>query len=88
MTIQVCVNVKTMKKPLNERFQELAGIKPLSELEDSPTDKLLAISLTDEERDYAGDVLMKMHKRLNPTLDIEKSKEILDFTIATLQEMY
>ena len=51
-----------MKKPLNERFQELAGIKPLSELEDSPTDKLLAISLTDEERDYAGDVLMKMHK--------------------------
>ena len=77
-----------MKKPLNERFQQLAGIKPLSELEDSPTDKLLAISLTDEERDYAGDVLMKMHKRLNPTLDIEKSKEILDFTIETLQEMY
>ena len=38
-----------MKKPLNERFQQLAGIKPLSELEDSPTDKLLAISLTDEE---------------------------------------
>ena len=81
-----------MKKPLNERFQQLAGIKPLNELEDdqnmSQTDKLLAISLTDEERDYAGDVLMKMHKRLNPTLDIEKSKEILDFTIATLQEMY
>jgi hypothetical protein len=166
--IRVCVNVKIMKKPLNERFQQLAGIKPLyefeaetpmamedlylkvqndmkdihsmdvpmdviknwadnyhypysswddeldepgpkvpafnteerldfleylkekglTELEDSPTDKLLAISLTDEERDYAGDVLMKMHKRLNPTLDIEKSKEILDFTIATLQEMY
>ena len=76
------------KQLLKERFQQLAGIKPLSELEDSPTDKLLAISLTDEERDYAGDVLMKMHKRLNPTLDIEKSKEILDFTIATLQEMY
>ena len=88
MIIQVYVNVNTMKKLLNERFQELAGIKPLSELEDSPTDKLLAISLTDEERDYAGDVLTKMHKRLNPTLDIEKSKEILDFTIATLQEMY
>ena len=83
-----------MKKPLNERFQQLAGIKPLNELEDdqnmSQTDKLLrrADILTDEERDYAGDVLMKMHKRLNPTLDIEKSKEILDFTIATLQEMY
>ena len=29
MITQVCVNVKTMKKPLNERFQELAGIKPL-----------------------------------------------------------
>tara|TARA_Y100001963_G_scaffold151970_1_gene235846 strand:- start:169 stop:420 length:252 start_codon:yes stop_codon:yes gene_type:complete len=83
-----------MKKPLNERFQQLAGIKPLNELEDdqnmSQTDKLLrrADILTDEERDYAGDVLMKMHQQLNPTLDIEKSKEILDFTIATLQEMY
>ena len=33
MIIQVCVSVKTMKKPLNERFQELAGIKPLNELE-------------------------------------------------------
>ena len=82
-----------MKKPLNERFQQLAGIKPLNELEDdqnmSQTDKLIRNDLlTDEERDYAGDVLMKMHKRLNPTLDIEKSKEILDFTIATLQEMY
>ena len=31
MIIQVCVNVKTMKKPLNERFQELAGIKLLKE---------------------------------------------------------
>ena len=29
MIIQVCVNVNTMKKPLNERFQQLAGIKPL-----------------------------------------------------------
>ena len=83
-----------MKKQLTERFQQLAGIKPLNELEDdqnmSQTDKLLrrADILTDEERDYAGDVLMKMHQQLNPTLDIEKSKEILDFTIATLQEMY
>ena len=54
-------------------------------LKEDETDKLLAISLTDEERDYAGDVLMKMHKKLNPTLDIEKSREILDFTVATLQ---
>ncbi len=57
-------------------------------LKEDETDKLLAISLTDEERDYAGDVLMKMHQQLNPDLDLEKSKEILDFTIATLQEMY
>ena len=33
MIIQVCVNVKIMKKPLIERFQQLAGIKPLNELE-------------------------------------------------------
>ena len=69
-----------MKKPLNERFQQLAGIKPLHELENS--------LLSDEEKDYASDVLAKMHKQLNPTLDVEKSKEIMDFTIATLQEMY
>ena len=69
-----------MKKPLNERFQQLAGIKPLHELESS--------LLSDKEKDYASDVLAKMHKQLNPTLDVEKSKEIMDFTIATLQEMY
>jgi hypothetical protein len=69
-----------MKKPLNERFQQLAGIKPLHELENS--------LLSDEEKDYAGDMLTKMHKQLNPTLDIEKSREIMKFTIATLQEMY
>jgi len=78
--IQVYVNVKIMKKPLNERFQQLAGIKPLHELENS--------LLSDEEKDYAGDMLTKMHKQLNPTLDIEKSREIMKFTIATLQEMY
>ena len=80
MIIQVYVNVKIMKKPLNERFQQLAGIKPLHELENS--------LLSDEEKDYAGDMLTKMHKQLNPTLDIEKSREIMKFTIATLQEMY
>ena len=69
-----------MKKPLNERFQQLAGIKPLHELENS--------LLSDEEKDYASDMLTKMHKQLNPTLDIEKSREIMKFTIATLQEMY
>ena len=39
MKIQVCVNVKVMKKPLIERFQQLAGIKPLYELEDIESSK-------------------------------------------------
>ena len=80
MIIQVYVNVKIMKKPLNERFQQLAGIKPLHELENS--------LLSDKEKDYASDMLTKMNQQLNPGLDIEKSKAIIDFTIATLQEMY
>jgi hypothetical protein len=70
-----------IEKLLTERFQELAGIKPLDEM--APR-----VELSDEEKDYASDMLAKMHKQLNPTLDIEKSKEIMDFTIATLQEMY
>ena len=44
--------------------------------------------LSDEEKDLASDMLVKMNQQLNPDLDLEKSKEILDFTIATLQEMY
>tara|TARA_Y100001972_G_C7443626_1_gene227532 strand:- start:302 stop:499 length:198 start_codon:yes stop_codon:yes gene_type:complete len=44
--------------------------------------------LSDEEMDLAGNMLRKMHQQLNPTLDVEKSKAIMDFTIATLQEMY
>ena len=82
------------KQLLKERFQELAGIKPLNELEDdqnmSQTDKLLrqADILTDDERDYAFDVLSKMHKKLNPTLDVEKTRIIIDFVVATLQEFY
>jgi hypothetical protein len=44
--------------------------------------------LSDEEKDLASNMLQKMHQQLNPTLDIEKSREIMDFTIATLQEMY
>ena len=82
------------KQLLKERFQELAGIKPLNELEDdqnmSQTDKLLrqADILTDDERDYAFDVLSKMHQKLNPTLDVEKTRIIIDFVEATLQEFY
>jgi hypothetical protein len=44
--------------------------------------------LSDEEKDLASNMLQKMHQQLNPTLDVEKSREIMDFTIATLQEMY
>ena len=44
--------------------------------------------LSDEEMDLAGNMLRKMHRELNPTLDIEKSRAIMDFTIETLQEMY
>ncbi len=82
------------KQLLKERFQELAGIKPLNELEDdqnmSQTDKLLrqADILTDDERDYAFDVLSKMHQKLNPTLDVEKTRIIIDFAEAVLQEFY
>ena len=80
------------KQLLKERFQELAGIKPLNELEaeQSQTDKLLrqADILTDEERDYARDVLAEMHKKLNPTLDVEKTRIIIDFAEAVLQEFY
>ena len=44
--------------------------------------------LSDEEMDLAGNMLRKMHQQLNPDLDEDKSKAIMDFTIATLQEMY
>jgi len=44
--------------------------------------------LSDEEKDLASNMLQKMHQQLNPTLNIEKSREIMDFTIETLQEMY
>tara|TARA_B100002019_G_scaffold193304_1_gene167300 strand:- start:128 stop:382 length:255 start_codon:yes stop_codon:yes gene_type:complete len=79
------------KQLLKERFQELAGIKSLNELEEeSRTDQLLrqADILTDDERDYAFDVLSKMHKKLNPTLDVEKTRLIIDFAEAVLQEFY
>ena len=80
------------KQLLKERFQELAGIKSLNELEaeQSQTDKLLrqADILTDDERDYAFDVLSKMHQKLNPTLDVEKTRIIIDIAEAVLQEFY
>jgi len=44
--------------------------------------------LSDEEMDLAGNMLRKMHQQLNPDLDVEKSRAIMDFTIETLQEMY
>ena len=56
-----------MKKILlTERFQELAGIKPLNELETSPTE------LTDEEKDLVDDMLEEVYEKINPTNDMKK----------------
>ena len=58
MTIQVCVNVKTMKKPLNERFQELAGIKPLhttnEDMDNHPGSQNIDPEYRDTELDITG----------------------------------
>ena len=61
------------KKILQERFQELAGIKPLNELETSPTE------LTDEEKDMVSDALEGIYVRINPTNDIEKYTALSKF---------
>lgn len=58
------------KQRLTERFQELAGIKPLSELEDSPSKKLHPTEVfTDEELDMVGGVLDDIFKKLNINTD-------------------
>ena len=62
-----------MKKILTERFQELAGIKSLNELETSPTE------LTDEEKDLVDDMMDNIFKRINPTKDIEKSTALFKY---------
>ena len=61
------------KKILTERFQELAGIKSLNELETSPTE------LTDEEKDLVDDMMDNIFKRINPTKDIEKSTALFKY---------
>jgi len=90
-----------MKKSLNERLQELAGIKPLhteqlgprmsnprptGPSEPGPFDE--EFELEDNEKDYLTDVTIEFHKNLNPELNIEKSKAIMDFIISQLEEMY
>ena len=81
-----------MKKLLTERFQELAGIKPLDEqgmyIDDDEWETEMGRKLTDEEMDYLTNVTIEFHKKLNPDLNIEKSKAIMDFVISQLEEMY
>jgi hypothetical protein len=88
------------KQTLTERFQELAGIKSLGEQSD--WDKSMGqvnndisknfndeeFELEDNEKDYLTDVTIEFHKNLNPELNIEKSKAIMDFIISQLEEMY
>jgi len=57
-----------MKKLLTERFQELAGIKPLGEDDDFERDnkKIHPTEVfTDEELDMVSDMLIVMFKKLN-----------------------
>jgi hypothetical protein len=89
-----------MKKQLTERLQKLAGIKPL--YEQSDWDKSMGqvnndisknfndeeFELEDNEKDYLTDVTIELQKNLNPELNIEKSKAIMDFIISQLEEMY
>ena len=88
------------KQTLTERFQELAGIKSLGEQSD--WDKSMGqvnndisknfndeeFELEDNEKDYLTDVTIELQKNLNPELNIEKSKAIMDFIISQLEEMY
>ena len=62
------------KKPLNERLQELAGIKPLGEADDFERDdkKLHPTEVfTDEELDMVSDMLDTMFKKLNINTDLQ-----------------
>ena len=81
------------KKLLTERFQELAGIKSLGENDRFPGEDEAGMAprvdeLSDEEMDYLTNVTMEFHKKLNPTLDVNKSRAIMDFVISQLEEMY
>ena len=44
--------------------------------------------LADEEMDYLTDILVGINKKINPNLNIEKSREILDFIQDSFMEMY
>ena len=50
-----------MKKLITERFQELAGIKPLKEQENLPDPTEV---FSDEELDYIGDMMTAMYEKL------------------------
>ena len=66
------------KKLLNERFQELAGIKPLGEANGFERDdkKLHPTEVfTDEELDMVSDMLDTMFKKLNINTDLQTSKQ-------------
>jgi hypothetical protein len=65
----------------NDRFpgEDEAGMAPRHDEE---------FELEDNEKDYLTDVTIEFHKKLNPTLDVNKSKSIMDFVISQLEEMY
>ena len=67
------MHVKTMKKPLNERFQQLAGIKPLYENE---------YKLSDEEKDQLTDMTNGFVRKLT---DIRGGNYSGDRLLAALQ---
>ena len=63
-----------MKKPLTERFQQLAGIKPLGEADDFERDnKGLHPTevFTNEQLDMVSDMLIVMFKKLNINTDLQ-----------------
>ena len=67
MIIQVYVNVKIIKKPLNERFQQLAGIKPL-----------VKEATEGEELDVLGEVLSNLYGAVEVRESIMRGKSRTD----------
>mgnify|MGYP001468897181 CR=1 FL=1 len=73
-----------MKKPLIERFQKLAGIKPLIEQESDNHE------LSDDEKDYLHDILNDFikDKIIGPTQPSnEKLEAALKFLILDIQNL-
>jgi hypothetical protein len=43
---------------------------------------------SDEELDYASDAIIALHKRLNPSLDDDKTMALMAYIEASMTEMY